>query len=422
MASGKRDPIFFGWWVVAASLVGLSFGSYSTFIGVSFGLFFKPLEASFGWSRSEISFAFLICNASIVLLAPVLGGLIDRFGVRQILLTATALFGLTVCSMSLLTSSLWHFYLMYLIIPLFGVGTLPSTYTRVILNWFDRQRGLALGIALSGFGVAAVIAPPLIQQLIATVGWRQTYLVMGVVVLVIAWPTIYLLFREHPNEMGLYPDGMAGGSQTLAIHASGYTLDKELKQRAFWMIATGFVLMGIAGTGFLAHFVATLTDRGFSPAISAWIFSLFGITIIIGRIGCGYLVDRFFAPYVGTVFLIGAAIGLAILALSDGILPAILAAILLGLGLGAEFDLLSFFISRYLGLKNYGKIYGFIYAAFQVGSGIGVMLMGVSFDHRGSYTIGLWLLSACMLTAAGIVFRLGPYRFGATDRDSHAVA
>jgi predicted MFS family arabinose efflux permease len=311
---------------------------------------------------------------------------------------------------------------MYLLIPLFGVGTLPTTFTRTILNWFDSQRGLALGIALSGFGVAAVVAPPLIQNLISTLGWRQTYLVMGIVVLVIGWSTIYVLFREHPYEMGLSPDGVRGDLQRSRTHPPGLALSEGLRDRAFWLISAGFVLLGISGTGFLAHFVAMLTDRGLSPTNAAWTFSLFGIAIIVGRIGCGYLIDRFFAPYVGAVFLIGSATGLALLALGYGTSPALLAAILLGLGLGAEFDLLSFFISRYLGLRNYGKIYGFIYAAFMVGSGIGVVLMGLAYDGLGSYTTGLWLLCACMAVAAGIVARLGPYRFGEGHEDALAAA
>ncbi len=419
---GKRNPVFFGWWVVFAALIGLLFGSYSTFSGITFGLFVKPLEASFGWSRSEISLALSISNAAIVVLAPFLGGLIDRYGVRRILLTAMVLFGLTVCSMSLLTSSLWHFYAMYLLIPLAGVGTLPTTFTRTIMNWFDRQRGLALGIALSGFGVAGVVAPPVIQQLISTLGWRQTYIVMGIAVLVIGWSTIFLLFREHPNEMDLSQNGTGGNLQRPRAYPAGLSLREGLKHRAFWLISTGFLLMGIAGMGLITHFVAMLTDRGLSPAGAAWLFSLLGMTIIVGRVACGYLVDRLFAPYVGAVFLMGPAIGLAVLALDHGTSPAFLAAVLLGLGIGAEFDLLSFFVSRYFGLKAYGKIYGFMYGAFQVGAGIGVVLMGAAFDHLGSYTAGLWLLCACMVAAAGLVVRLGPYRFGVEDENGFAAA
>jgi MFS family permease len=158
--------IFYGWWNVAASFVGLSL-SYAMFTVFSFGVFVTPLEAEFGWSRAEISVALTITNITIVICSPLVGSLVDRAGVRRVLIPSIVLMGLAVSSMYLMQDHILHFYAMYLLIPLLGAGTLPLSYSRVVVAWFARRRGLALGISLAGFGVGAALIPPLGQWLIA---------------------------------------------------------------------------------------------------------------------------------------------------------------------------------------------------------------------------------------------------------------
>ena len=314
-----------------------------------------------------------------------------------------------------MTGALWLFYALFFLIAIAGAGTIPTTFSRALLNWFDRKRGLALGIALSGIGVAGIILPPVIQHLITTVGFSNTYLVMGATVLLIAWPVVFWLFRDDPSSMGLLPDGESdesGGSQAIGQDVPGLSFSESFKVAEFWLIFVGIFLLGVGGTGILIHFAALMTDRGMSPQEAALVFSLFGFTIILGRVSCGYLVDRFFAPYVAIGFLLGPAIGVALLALNDGLSLVHLAAVLMGLGFGAEFDLLSYFISRYLGLKVYGKVYGLMYSAFSLGAGIGPVLMGLSYDRLGDYTTGLWILFTTICIAIVFFGKLGPYRFG----------
>ncbi len=416
--SQSNRLVFFGWWVVFASFFGMLFGSYSVFIGVTFSLFVKPLEAAFGWTRTEISLALTLCTYTIVVLAPFMGALIDRYGARQILLTSMALLGFAIAGLSQLTESLWLLYTLYLFIALVGSGTIPTTFSRALLNWFDRKRGLALGIALSGIGLASIILPPLIQHSISTLGWRATYLAMGASVMLLAWPVVFFWFRDQPSAMGLQPDGTldeSGSSKVAGQGTPGLSFAEALKAGDFWLIFSAFVLLGLGGTGILIHLMAMLTDRGMSPSSAAYVFSLFGLTVILGRVSCGYLVDRYFAPHVAIVFLAGPAAGIALLALDSGTSGVYLAAVLLGLGLGAEFDLLSYFISRYLGLKVYGKIYGLMYSAFSLGAGIGPLLMGLSYDRLGDYTVGLWCLFVAVCGAVVLISRLGIYRFGVAD-------
>ena len=164
--------MFYGWWNVAASFVGLSL-SYAMFTVFAFGTFVTSLEAEFGWQRGPMSLALTIANITVVVASPLLGSLVDRVGVRRVMLVSVSLMGLCVASMSQMNGNIWHYYLMHLLIPLLGAGTLPLTYSRVIIAWFARRRGLALGISLAGFGVGATVIPSLAQFIIENWGWRE---------------------------------------------------------------------------------------------------------------------------------------------------------------------------------------------------------------------------------------------------------
>lgn len=407
---GKHRKVYRDWSVVAAAVVGMIF-SYSTLLGVTFGLFVIPLSTEFGWSRTEISFAATISSLLIIVLSPLLGVLIDRYGVRRILLPGLFLFGLTVCTMSLLTQSLWHFYLMYILIPLSGFATLPTTYTRVILNWFDEKRGLALGIALSGIGLSGIFAPPFIQYVISSFDWRTAYIVMGGMVLTVGLPIIFFVLKESPGDNELHSKESNKSQQTDndKFINSGFAFSEAIKQRSFWLMTVAFILTGITTTGTVLHLVPLLTDSGMSSTEAAGMVSLMGVCLIIARVVCGYLIDKFFAPFVAAVFLSGPIIGLIFLALDFQGFYVMLAVCLLGLGFGAEFDLMSYLTSRYIGLRAYGKTYGVMYSAFNIGASIGVVAMGWAFDKFGVYTPGLWCLIACMTVAIGLIMVLGPY-------------
>ena len=134
------NGIFYGWWNVATGFVGMGL-SYAMFTVFAFGVFVKPLENEFGWTRGELSFAITMTNFAVVIASPCLGLIIDKFGVRRVLIPSVILMGLTVAAMMLLTANLWHFYVLYFLIPLLGAGTLPQSYSRVLIAWFSRTPG-----------------------------------------------------------------------------------------------------------------------------------------------------------------------------------------------------------------------------------------------------------------------------------------
>ena len=325
---------------------------------------------------------------------------------------------LAVLSMTLLKGNIWHFYLMYLLIPILGAGTLPQSYSRVIIGWFTRRRGLALGIALSGFGVGAALIPSFSQFMIDEFGWRNAYIGFAVAIICISLPMALLLLKETPEELNLLPDGEEKNQTNTTninnqcIGLSGYD---AAKTKTYWLILSSFLLVGIGITSILAHLVPMLIDREVEPATAALCMTSLGIGLIFGRILAGYLMDRFFAPYVAAIFLFGLFIGIIILALGSSGNIVFVAAVFVGLATGSEISEIAYICSRYFGQKSFGQIYGIMFAAFQLGSAFGAPLMGIYYDNVGNYIGALWFISVLVLIGIVLILLLGPY----PDKKSH---
>lgn len=407
--------VFYGWWNVASGFVGMGL-SYAMFTIFAFGTFVRPLQEEFGWSRGELSFAYTMTNIAVVIASPCLGLLIDRFGVRRVLIPSLVLMGLTVASMSLLTANLWHYYALYFLIPLLGAGTLPQSYSRVLIAWFNRRRGLALGISLSGFGVGAALVPIVAQMAIEGFGWRFTYLGFALALFALALPMALFVLHESPLDMGLLPDGdlpeagAAGETSHLPQgEVPGLSARQAARTSTYWLVLLSFLLVGIGLTGILAHLVPMLIDRGVAPQTAARCMSSLGLGIIFGRIFAGYLMDYFFAPYVTAGFLLGMVCGITILASGATGNLVFLAAVLVGMASGSEISEIAYICSRYFGQKAFGTIYGIMFAAFQAGAAFGAPLMGIYHDRAGDYVAALWFIAGLVLLGALLIALLRPY-------------
>ena len=414
MTSNERTGIFYGWWNVATGFVGMGL-SYAMFTIFAFGVFVKPLEDEFGWSRGELSFAVTMTNFAVVIASPCLGLIIDQFGVRRVLIPSVILMGLTVASMTLLSANLWHFYMLYFLIPLLGAGTLPQSYSRVLIAWFARRRGIALGISLAGFGVGAMLVPVIAQMMIENHGWRMAYAAFAAAIFALALPMAVFVLKESPAEMGLKPDGgpmeKTGADDNPAPVAAtaGLSCSLAAKTHSFWLILVSFLLVGIGITSVLTHLVPMLIDRGVAPAGAALCMSSLALGLIFGRVLAGYLMDYFFAPYVAACFLLGLLAGIIILATGTAGALVFVAAVCVGMATGSEISEIAYICSRYFGPRAFGLIYGLMFAAFQLGSMIGAPLMGLYYDRAGNYIGALWIVAGIVVVGTILIALLGPY-------------
>ncbi len=418
LGSGVSSPpphragarVFYGWWVVLVSALGSACG-IGPVVVYTFGIFVKPLATELHASRGSIALAISLIDLMVLISAPGAGRLVDRHGARPVIVGShLAVIGCLV-AICFLPPPLWHFYVLFALIGLLGVATTPVTYSRVVANWFDRRRGTALGFATAGVGLGTFAVVPIAQMLIDRSGWRVAYLGIAGFCLVVAVPPVWLFLRAHPREIGLASDGIAPSAPRAAIaeEATGITVWQALRTRNFWLLAGIFFVVAACVTGTISHIAPLLTDSGVSGSSAAFAASLFGVAIVVGRIGNGYLVDRFFGPHVMAAVFAGAAIAVAILWSGLAVHLAAPAALLLGLAAGAEGDLMPFLVSRYFGMRSMAEIYGCMFGAFTLGNATGRYLIALGFDAWGSYRAPLGIAMVGLVVAVLVCFALGRY-------------
>jgi predicted MFS family arabinose efflux permease len=284
----------------------------------------------------------------------------------------------------------------------------PMGYSKIISSRFEDHRGIALGIAVSGVGAGTVVIPQIAQFLIAHFGWRLAYVGVGITVLIFALPMVYLFLGEPGRSTA------ERASHAPLDNQQGPTASVIIRDKRFYLLLFMFFFSAIAINGTITHIVATMTDRGYTPAVATSVLSTAGAALIVGRLISGYCLDRFHGPYVATVFYLMAGSGIALIASGAGGLPmAFAGTVLCGMGLGAEGDLLGYFVSRYFGLKSFGTIYGFMIGIFSLGNGVGPFLMGLSYDKLGSYLTAALGFEVLLLVCCGLVLCLGAYTFPA---------
>ena len=411
-----RFRVFYGWWIVVVAAVGLFMG-YGPIVTFTFGVFLNPLVQEFGWGRGEITLAFSLSVLVMSVASPAVGKLVDRFGARQVILPSALIFGIGLASLSLLTANLWHFYAIYLIMGLVGGGTAPIPYSKVISAWFDKKRGLALGLIMVGLGLGTFLMPSLANTLISGLGWRQAYVVIGAMIILATIPVVGLFLQDSAQSSGLQLDGESNPARTptaSVTHANELGMSSAQARRTseFWLMIGVFFLVSSACHAGLIHMVPLLTDRGMSAQSASLAVSLLGGASLTGRVMAGPILDRFFAPNVALGFFLAVAGGLSLLWGGATGAPAFVAAFLVGLGIGAEVDVIAYVASRYFGLRAFAEIFGYLFAAFLLGAVVGPLLMALAFDYRGSYQFTLGLLVVTTVVAAGLITRLGPYRTG----------
>jgi MFS family permease len=390
--------------VLVASTIGLTCG-VSTVATASFGPFVFPLSQAFGWERGDISFAMTIFNVCNIIMFPVAGWLIDRLGLRKVLIPSIIMFGVICVGLSFLSGRIWQFYAGYGVLAVAAIGTSSVPYARLIVPWFSARRGLALGVAFAGMGIGVAGFPLFVQTFIHFGSWRTAYAALGMLVTGAVLPFV-IGWARYPEEQKI-ADPATRTEETAA--SPGLVFHDAIRSRSFILLMCTFGLLGILTGGIPTHLVPLLVERGVDAMHAAVLASTLGFSLIAGRVIAGYLLDRIFGPLVMIVIVSLAVIGLAMMLTGVTGQSTIVAITLIGFTIGADGDFLSYLISRYVGLRAFSRVYGLLLGAFAVGMSMGPAVMGYSANTTGNYQLGLWVVVVATALAIVPVLFLGPY-------------
>jgi MFS family permease len=423
-----RLPFFYGWIIIAVTFVTMAIGVNAR---TAFSLFFPPIIDEFGWERGitagAFSFGFVVSAA----VSPLIGRLMDRFGPRAVMELGAALMagGLLLAP---LTTRPWHLYVT--IGVLVGAGSICLGYSGQSLflpNWFNRRRGLAIGLAFAGVGVGSVTLLPWVQLMIEQTGWRTACTAMGLLVLVVLAP-INLLLRKRPEDIGLRPDGDAAPSASSAKPVSNvvdhdwaaidWTLSRALATSRFWWLATGYFGGLYIWYAVQVHQTKYLLDIGFSPSVAVWALGAVSLLGIPGQILLGHVSDRVGREWIWSASCLGFAICFAVLiALSH--YPTVLLVYVMVLAQGA----LGYGLTSIMGAvvveifqgRHYGSIFGTIMVAALAGGAAGPLVTGVLHDLSGNYTLAFLIGIAVSGLSALAIWRASPGKIRAVAGRLH---
>ena len=411
MQPQPRFKLFFGSTIALACFVGMT-GNTGVILFAGTGVMIKPLTQEFGWSRGDVSLALTLLTIGIALGVLLSGRLIDRYGARRVLCASIALSILVILTGPLYVATLPLFYTMMLLAAVLGAPTNTVGYARVISDWFDKRRGLFIGINSAGAGLGFTLAPLVCNWALGIGGWRAGYFSLGLLLLFIVFPTVYLLLIDKPADVGMLPDGARKSTtvdQETADTSDHLSLGEAIRTRVFWLMIVIMPCVAFSLNGIFTQLAALLTDRGIDKTTAALVVSTMGISMLMARVLIGYIVDKLFAPMVAVAVFLLVLAGVCLLIYGQHLSLYIIAAILMGVGIGTESDLMVFLTGRYFGLRHFGTIFSWVFIAHMTGTSLGPYIMGSSYDLHGNY---IPILQVCLglLALATVLFAcLGRY-------------
>ena len=382
------------WLLVLVCAVGIGVG-VSALPFYTQGLFIEAWIADFGWTRAQASLGILGSTLALAAVLPFIGSIVDRYGLVTPVMIS--LLGLSVAYvlLGLFVQSIATFVMLAMLQAILGSASSPLAYTRAINTVFDKQRGLALGVALSGAGLAATFGPTLISNAIDAFGWRGAYYAMALFTLVVGAVIVIVLSR------------LKGASASTNIDTEAASEDFKIAKasRTYWTIMAAIFCLSLGLGGLMIHFVPILLDIGFTTSEAVKVAGVIGIAVVLGRLLVGFAVDRIFAPHVAIAILFACICGVLALAVF-GTVVAVPAAFVIGFSVGAEVDLIGYLVARYFGMHAYGQIYGRQYSTFLIATGLSPVILGAVRDATGSYTASLFTAAAFITLSAALFARL----------------
>jgi MFS family permease len=414
----RTRRVFYGWWIVTGGFsLQMIVGSLMIH---SFTAYFPLLQTQFGWSRSLLSGAFALSRAESGILGPLQGWLIDRFGPRMMVRVGMLMFGAGFILFSQ-TDSVLDYYLTF---ALMAAGSSIAGFLTVattVVNWFERRRGVAMGIAMSGFGFGGLLVP-LVAWLLISLGWRPTAFFSGVLIIVVGLP-IAQLMRQRPEQYGYLPDGASLPSEGRALESEegptldslepgvtanqgevdGFTAREAMRTPAFWLLSFGHSMalftVGAVSLHLIPHIIESV---GVSVTTASGAVVVMTIFNILGQLGGGFLGDRVSKRLLAAAAMLVHSVALLILAYATTLLPVYIFAVLHGTAWGVRGPMMTTIRADYFGRASFATIMGFSSLIVMVGMTSGPLIAGFLADIFDGYRVGFIVIAA--ITGMGSLF------------------
>jgi MFS family permease len=365
----------------------------------TFPIFLKPITEDMDWGRGALTFALLMGAIGTAVSAPIAGLLIDRIGAKPVMAAGTLIIGVGL----LAGSRIAHLWQLYVIFAFIGCGLMCATLipcSYIISNWFVSRRGMAMSGAFVGTSVGGMIMSPVANWIILNYGWRVAFALSGATILIVVIPVIAFLIRTRPSEVGLEPYRDAGAEADSAGDNWGVGVKEAFSLPAFWQIAAIMLIVGVVTGGLGNHCPAYLSDVGHSPTQAAFAWSLVMGIMILGKLSVGPVADRWGAKnaMAGACVLFAASI--AILIFAQPYWVALVFAGIYGFACGAPLVINPLLTGGYLGMRNFGAIFGILNIMGTVGGAVGPFGAGVFFDVQKTYLPVFYFFIALTIVGA----------------------
>ena len=402
------------WPLVLASMIGMSFYSVASY---SLGTFIEPLEREFGWSRAQISSGLTVFTMTAIFGAPLMGAAIDRLGTRRIALCGLACHAAAFAALGLTSGSMVQWLCLWAALGLAALTTKVLIWSAAVSSVFTASRGMALAVMLSGTAFAQMLAPFTTLTLIVEFGWRRAYFFLG-----LGWGGLALLltalfFFDARERWRREP---STNSRKSAPALGGLSLRQAVRDPRILRIGLAEVFVSSMASGVLIHMVPILSDAGVDRARAVEIAAIAGISGISGKLLVGWLLDRVKGSTVPFLSFAIQAPGYFLLLNTFGSQALLMTGVaVIGFAVGACLQVTTYLVSRYAGLRDFGKIFGCISSMMMVGASCGPLLAGYIYDSAGSYIPLLTTAIPVVLASSLLFLRLGPYPNFNSDAERH---
>ncbi len=397
MSPGKKPKFFYGYLIAATGFViqGLGIGMW-----ISYGVFFKPLANEFGWSRALVSGASSLAMFLTGLMGILVGRLNDKVGPRRIMTVTGVLLGSGYYLMSHV-GAVWQIYLFYGVIIGLGFSSIDVVVLSTVARWFVRRRGFMTGIVKVGTGAGQLALPLLASVFITAYGWRNTYVIMGIALLILLVLLAQLL-RRDPAQMGLSPDGdELGVSQVSALANRGLSLREASATRQLWLLCLANFIIVFCALTVMVHIVNHATDLGIPPTEAAGVLASIGGVSMVGRFMTGFAIDRIGSVRTTFICFILLIVSLLWLQVAKNAWMLYLFALVYGIAHGGFFTVISPIVAELLGIRSHGVLFGIVVFSGTIGGSCGPLLAGYIFDITESYRLAFIIL--IVLAVFGLV-------------------